>query len=147
MPCSNPSLEPLRDVHIVGPILVVIDAIDESGDTTGGTGLHAFLAENLQRLPSNFRVLITSRPEHVILSALARAPSVKVRYMDDTELAAETHNDILTFVRAKLSTNKFGDYVEALAVKAEGLFQWAAVACQLVLDPPERLYYDEETCI
>jgi hypothetical protein len=140
-------LEPLRDVHIVGPILVVIDAIDESGDTTGGTGLHAFLAENLQRLPSNFRVLITSRPEHVILSALARAPSVKVRHMDDTDLAAETHNDILTFVRAKLSTNKFGDYVEALAVKAEGLFQWAAVACQLVLDPPERFYYDEETCI
>jgi hypothetical protein len=27
-------LEPLKDLHIVGPILVVIDALDESGDTT-----------------------------------------------------------------------------------------------------------------
>ena len=139
-------LEPLTDLCILGPILVVIDALDESGDTTGKTGLHAFLAENLKRLPSNFRVVITSRPEHPIVSALARAPSVKVKYMDDAELA-ETHTDILTFLRGKLPTDKFGSYVEALAVKAEGLFQWAAVASQLVLDPPEHFDYDEQTCI
>jgi hypothetical protein len=47
----------------------------------------------------------------------------------------------------KLPTDKFGGYVERLAVKAEGLFQWAAVACQLILDPPGRFDYDEETCI
>jgi hypothetical protein len=140
-------LEPLKELQIVGPILVVIDALDESGDTTSGTKLHAFLAKNLQRLPSNFRVVITSRPEHAIVSALDGAPSVKVKYMDDTELAVKTDEDILTFLRAKLPSDKFGGYVEALAVKAEGLFQWAAVACQLVLDPPERFYCDEETCI
>ena len=140
-------LEPLKDLHIFGPILVVIDALDESGDTTGRTGLHAFLAENLKRLPSNFRVIITSRPEHAIVSVLVGAQSVKIKYMDDPDLAAETHNDILTFLRAKLPTNKFRDYVEALAVKAEGLFQWAAVASQLVLDPPEDFNFDEEVCI
>ena len=141
-------LKPLEDLHIVGPILVVIDALDESGDTTGRTGLHAFLAKNLEKLPSNFRVVITSRPEHSIVSALDRAPSVKVKYMNDTELAAETQEDILAFLRKELpSDKKVGRYVEALAVKAEGLFQWAAVACQLVLNPPERFYYDEETCI
>jgi hypothetical protein len=140
-------LEPLKDLHIVGPILVVIDALDESGDASGGTGLHAFLAENLERLPSNFRVVITSRAEHAIVSALDGAPSVKVKYMDDTELAAETDKDILIFLRGKLPSDRFGGYVEALAVKAEGLFQWAAVACQLVLDPPERFYFDQKTCI
>jgi NACHT domain len=140
-------LEPLKGLHIVGPILVVIDALDESGDTTGRSGLHAFLAENLKRLPSNFRVVITSRPEHPIVSVLVGAQSVKIMYMDDPKLAAETKNDILTFLRGKLSTNELGDYVEALAVKAEGLFQWAAVACELVLDPPERFFYDEKTCI
>jgi hypothetical protein len=140
-------LEPLKDLHIVGPILVVIDALDESGDTTGRTGLHVFLAENLTRLPSNFRVVITSRPEHAILSALASAPSVKLKYMDDSELADETDKDILTFVRGKLPSDKFGGYVDALAVKAGRLFQWAAVACQLVLDPPEDFKFDEEACI
>jgi hypothetical protein len=140
-------LEPLKDLHIVGPILVVIDALDESGDTTGKSGLHAFLAENLKRLPSNFRVVITSRPEHAIVSALARAPSVMVKDMNDTELAVETHKDILAFLRGELPTDKFGDHVEALAAKAGRLFQWAAVASQLVLDPPEAFSFDEVTCI
>ena len=140
-------LEPFKELHIVGPILVVIDALDESGDTIGGIGLHAFLAENLKRLPSNFRVVITSRPEQAIESTLAGAPSVKIKYINDPELAAEKHNDILTFLQAKLPTDKFGRYLEALMVKAEGLFQWAAVASQLILDPPERYDYDGETCI
>jgi NACHT domain len=140
-------LEPLKDVHIVGPILVVIDALDESGDTTSRIGLHAFLAENLERLPSNFRVVITSRPEHAIVSALVRAPSVKIKYMNDTELAAETHGDIFSFFQQRLPSNEFGGYLEALAVKAEGLFQWAAVASQLILDPPARFGYSNETCI
>ena len=140
-------LEPLKDLHIVGPIVVIIDAIDEIGDTNSRTGLHTFLAENLEKLPANFRVVITSRPEHAIVSALARAPSVKIKDMNDIDLAAETHNDILTYLRGKLPSDKFGGYVEALAVKAEGLFQWAAVACQFALDPPETFGYDEETCI
>jgi hypothetical protein len=140
-------LEPLKDLHVVGPILVVIDALDESGDTTSRTGLHAFLAENLKRLPSNFRVIITSRPEHAIISALARTPSAKIKYMNDTELGAETHKGILTFFQEKLPSEKFGDHVEALAVKAEGLFQWAAVASELVLNPAERFDYNRESCI
>jgi hypothetical protein len=138
-------LEPLTDLHIVGPILVVIDALDESGDATGRIGLHTFLAKNIKRLPSNFRVVITSRPEHAIVSALARAPSVQIKYMNDTELAADTRNDILAFFGKKLP--EFGDYVEALAVKAEGLFQWAEVSSQLILDPPGSFDYNEETCI
>ena len=140
-------LEPLRDLHIVGPILVVIDALDESGDTTSRIGLHAFLAKNLIRLPSNFRVVITSRPEHAIVSALVEAQSVKIKYMDDAELAAETRGDIVAFFQQRLPSNEFRHYVEPLAVKAEGLFQWAAVASQLIIDPPARFDYSEETCI
>jgi hypothetical protein len=99
------------------------------------------------RLPSNFRVVITSRPEHAIVSALVEAQSVEIKYMNDTELAAETHGDILTFFQQTLPSNQFSHYVEALAVKAEGLFQWAAVASQLILDPPARFGYSDEMCI
>ena len=140
-------LKPLTDLPVVGPILVVIDALDESGDTSGTTGLHTFLANNLIRLPSNFRVVITSRPEHTIVSALTNAPSVKIKYMDDTGLASETPKDISTFLRRKLPLDRFGGYIEPLAVRAEGLFQWAAVASELVLDPPVQFDYNGETCI
>ena len=32
-------LQPLRDVHIIGPILIIIDALDESGDAIDVNGL------------------------------------------------------------------------------------------------------------
>ena len=140
-------LEPLKDLHIVGPILVVIDALDESGDATGRTGFHTFLAKNLIRLPLNFRVLITTRPEDGIESAIVGAPSVRIRDMKDSELAATTHDDILTFLRERLPLGEFKNHGEALATKAEGLFQWAAVASQFILDPPGRFGYSKKKCI
>src|SRR6266702_2399676 len=127
--------EPLEDLHIVGPILVVIDAVDESGDATGEDGLHKFLAESLSSLPSNFRVLITSRPQDGIESAFLAAKSVIIRHMNDHELGATTHYDILTFLRKKLPSDDFEQYGEALTRRAEGLFQWAAVACGYIREP------------
>jgi hypothetical protein len=140
-------LEPLKDLHIVGPILVVIDALDESGDATGRTGLHTFLAKNLIRLPSNFRLLITSRPEDGIEPALVGAPSVRIRHMKDSELAAKTHDDILVFLQERLPADVFRNYGDALALKSEGLFQWASVASQFILDPPGRFGYSKKKCI
>ncbi len=140
-------LEPLKDLHIVGPILVVIDALDESGDATGRTGLHTFLAKNLIKLPSNFRVLITSRPEDGIVSALVGVPSIRIKHMNDSGLAAKTHDDILAFLRERLPSDEFRNYGDALAIKAEGLFQWAAVASQFILEPPGRFGYSKEKCM
>ena len=127
--------EPLGDLYIAGPILVVIDALDESGDTTGEDGLHTFLANNLSSLPSNFRILITSRPEDGIESAFRAAESVVIKHMNDHELAATTHDDILTFLRKGLPSHDFEQYSEALARRAEGLFQWVSVACGYILEP------------
>ncbi len=140
-------LEPLKDLHIVGPILVVIDALDENGDAIGRTGLHTFLAKNLIRLPSNFRVFITSRPEDGIESAFVGAESVKIKYMDDPVLASMVHDDILAFLQEKLPSNEFKKYGHALATRAEGVFQWAAVACGYILDPPDFFGLDRQKCI
>ncbi len=140
-------LEPLKDLHIVGPIVIVIDALDESGDATGRTGLHTFLSKNLIRLPSNFRVLITSRPEDVVESSLVGAPSVGIKRMNDSELAATTYDDIIAFLREKLPSDEFKNYGDELAKRAEGLFQWAAVACGFILDPPDVFGLSKTRCI
>ena len=140
-------LVPLNDLHLVGPVLVVIDALDESGDVTGGNGLHNFLARNLARLPLNFRVLITSRPEDGIQSAFNGAPSVRIEYMNDSQLAARTDDDILSVLQNLLPTDVFKKHGAALAKKAEGLFQWAAVAGRFILDPPECFGFSKKECI
>src|SRR6201996_2376334 len=139
-------LEPLKDLHIVGPVLVVVDALDESGDATGEAGLHTFLAKNLIRLPPNFRVLITSRPEDGIEYALIGAPSVSIRHMSDYDLAATT-DDILVFLKERLPSDECRNYGDALAKKVEGLFQWAAVASQFIRRPPGQFGYSKKKCI
>ena len=129
--------EPLKDLPIVGPILIVIDALDESGATgEDEDGLHTFLANHLSSLPSNFRILITSRPEGGIESAFRTAESAIIKHMNDRDLAADTDKDILAFLRKKLSSHSFEEYGEALAKRAEGLFQWAAVACGYIERKP-----------
>jgi NACHT domain len=140
-------LEPLKGLHMVGPILVVIDALDESGDASGQTGLHTFLARNLIRLPPNFRVLITSRPEDGIEPVLDEALSVRIRHMKGSELAATTNDDILIFFQNKLHPDEFKKYGDKLATRAEGLFQWAAVASQFILAPPARFSFSKKKCI
>jgi hypothetical protein len=142
-------LEPLKDLRIVGPIIVIIDALDESGDVTRENGLHKFLVKALSKLPSNFRVLITSRPEHAIESAFLGVGStgIKVKYMSDSDLAARTDNDILAFFQKKLPSDEFNNYCGKLAERAEGLFQWAAVACGYILDPPESFGFSQTECI
>jgi hypothetical protein len=140
-------LKPLEDLHIIGPILVVIDALDESGDTSGRNGLHMFLAKNLSKLPANFRVLITSRPEDGIQSVFHGAPSARIKYMDDSRLAAQSDDDILFLLQDLLPPAEFEKHGVALARKAEGLFQWAAVAGRFILDPPECFGFSKKRCI
>ena len=133
-------LQPLRDVHIIGPILIIIDALDESGDATDMNGLHSFLANRLAELPMNVRILITSRPDVGIMRSFPdTSMTFQILYMDDSEHAAKTNNDIRVYLRKNLPLDTFTRYGDQLAKKAEGLFQWAAVACGYIHSPPPGL--------
>ena len=67
--------------------------------------------------------------------------------MEDPELAAKTHDDILVFLQESLPPDVFRNYGNALALNAEGLFQWVAVASQFILDPPGHFGYSKDKCI
>ncbi len=67
--------------------------------------------------------------------------------MNDPELAAKTHVDVLAFLRVRLPSDEFRNHVDALAIKSEGLFQWAAVACEYILEPPEFFDFSRIKCI
>src|SRR6266702_4736871 len=86
-------------------------------------------------------------PSTNIESAFVGAPSVRIKHMHDPELVAKTHDDILAFLRERLPSEEFRNYGNALAVKAEGLFQWAAVACGYILKPPGSFGFSKKKCI
>jgi hypothetical protein len=139
-------LEPLKDLQVGGPVLLVIDALDESGAAIGKNGLHTFLAQRLIDLPQNFRVLITSRLENGIEPAFTNARSVQTLYMDDVKLATNTEQDIGVYLRNELPEDVFKAHGGKLAKAAEGLFQWAAVACGFI-NSPASLGLSKNECI
>jgi NACHT domain len=138
-------LEPLKNLKFDDPILIVIDALDESGGSIDEQGLYTLLAQRLSELPSNFRILITSRPESGIKPAFANALSAHILSINDAELA-KTEQDIGVYLRSKLPPAVFEVHGVKLTKAAEGLFQWAAVACGFI-NSSSRLGLSKTQCV
>jgi hypothetical protein len=136
-------MEPLRKSSrsSVEPVLIVIEALDESGGVETRRDLLRILAGKLKKkglpkiteLPSNFRILVTSRPLHDIEDTLHGAQHI-VRLSMDEIPAALAKRDICTFVSDQLEgLSHFGDKEFAkLATKADGLFEWTRLACEYI---------------
>jgi len=141
-------VKPLKDLRFVSPVFIVIDALDESEDAsgrgprTGGNRIpfHTFLGKHLSEFPTGFRILITSRPEAELEKAFPESSFVRRMNMNDPQLADEVENDILIYTRENLRNSFVGqNELWKLAKKAEGLFQWAYVACDYIANPPPGL--------
>ncbi|KAI0257891.1 hypothetical protein BC834DRAFT_1046712 [Gloeopeniophorella convolvens] len=132
-------LQPLKDTNLVSPVFVVIDALDEASGVTGRNGVHTFLADHIHNLPPNFRILITSRPEHNIKRAFDEAESISAIWMNNPELSSASEEDIHAYLKHNLPADIYHEHGERLARKTEGLFQWAAAACRYIQEPPGGL--------
>ncbi|KAF7970764.1 hypothetical protein HWV62_23104 [Athelia sp. TMB] len=132
--------EPAKSLTIIGPIVIVIDALDESGDVAARRDLIRSLASNATELPSNFRVLITARAEDDIWRAFADKRHVQLKPMDS--IGHETiDEDISKFIETQLA--EIADTLEkkmpqkrwcrGLVDASDHLFQWAATACLAIL--------------
>ncbi|KZP34758.1 hypothetical protein FIBSPDRAFT_709733, partial [Athelia psychrophila] len=137
-----------------GPILVVIDALDESGSTADQKELMQALSGGFLNLPGFLRFLIVSRPERDILDQFKHTRMRREELRVDSETSQA---DITEFIRSRLLETREAkiDYLtEAmqswpseediirLAIFAAGLFIWAATACRLIdasHDPTQRM--------
>ena len=132
------------------PILLVIDALDESGDPQSRKDLLPILANRAMELPSNVRILITSRPLDDILWAFRSRVHVISKVIDDIPESSITH-DIKSYISERLASvdDLFLDdkRLDLLVTHSEGLFQWAFVTCEFIqggsgsrLSSPEKRF-------
>lgn len=146
---KNFILEPAKALTMVGPIVIVIDALDESGDSSFRRTLLEILVRRAADLPPNFRILITARPETDILNALSGNPCIRCRHLDDIDKSSNEH-DISLFIETMLSDipslelewpNKY--WCGMLLKASDGLFQWASTACRAIKDGEGGLWPTE----
>lgn len=123
------------------PVLLVVDALDESGQEhtreqilriLSGT-LDPFSSE-LINLPLNLRILVTSRLLEDISDVLTTALHVRHVSMDSLPTTS-TENDIELYISEKLAgpRSAFGNgHFKTLAQESDGLFEWARLACEYI---------------
>ena len=131
---DNLLIKPLEKLTIAGPLVIVIDALDECGDAKTRRDLLRDLAHKTRALPTNFRILLTSRPEADIEDLFHASDHVLVKRMED--LSSSTKADINSYIHARLSDPDISDIdnecKRVLVAKCEGLFQWASVSCEFI---------------
>ncbi|KAI5122866.1 hypothetical protein M0805_003159 [Coniferiporia weirii] len=116
------------------PLIVVIDALDECGDTCNSRlSLARHLAEVANTVPW-LKIFITSRPlpefKQIFLQDMVKAHSLDI----NKEIGSEqVHEDILLYT--KHCAERFsltGDQIISLASKASGLFIWISTAFKYI---------------
>ncbi|EJD04815.1 WD40 repeat-like protein [Fomitiporia mediterranea MF3/22] len=133
-----------------GPVVIVLDALDECGTEKSRQGLLELFREGLGILPKNFRFLITSRKEMDIDRVLNSQPECiravelehdsttckdDVRWYIDHEMRKVFTKNLLTI------TDDWEWKMDRLGDAAGGLFVWASTGVKLVdcVDPAEKL--------
>jgi hypothetical protein len=140
-------LAPFRQVMFTGPVVIVIDALDESNSTSRNTLLSA-LMDKLPDLPPYIRIIITSRPETDIRAALGNHKSVLWKQMGDIAINSTSH-DIAQYIHNQLQglQGSFTDYKATcndLVETAGTLFQWAYTACRIIKGSQQRMFSVDE---
>jgi hypothetical protein len=129
-----------NDADLIGPVVIVIDTLDESGNTDVRAPLLRTLSAAVKALPRYIKLIITSRDEQDIRSTLADIGEGR-----NLNNAAGTSDDILAFIRTEMSSlrkiqRRLGqdwpglDTEQKLTQLASGLFIWASVACKFISD-------------
>ncbi|KAJ7310918.1 hypothetical protein DFH08DRAFT_1045815, partial [Mycena albidolilacea] len=129
-------LKPARRLPVYfGPVVIVIDALDAVGSTRGGQTLISLLALRIAELPSNFRIIITARPDTHIRDAFRDHKGVEWWPMDTAIEDWENSNleDIEKFFNTEFPSIVGSSWSPKLCHKlvliSEGDFGWATSAC------------------
>ena len=126
------------------PILVMLDALDECGPFDVQEELAILLKEKISKLPTNFRFLVTSRPESGIRSLFpTSAPSI-CEYFNLNHTSISSREDVIKFVRYEMKELRekrdwhvpddrlWEEKIRVLGEAAEGIFIWASIAIKYI---------------
>ncbi|KAJ8690726.1 hypothetical protein PTI98_012131 [Pleurotus ostreatus] len=130
-----------------GPVVIVIDSLDECGNESTRKQLLNVLAKETSQLPPVFRVIITSRSEPDIYRAFQNEPHIKHYELevspDDQDVRMYMESRIREIAEANSLDETWpgDDMLRSFVSGAGGLFIWASTACKYIdsYDPDSAL--------
>lgn len=128
---NDDSLTPSKRPDGLPQFLIIIDALDEVEDEGGSE----FLKDLLQVIQQNglhgLKFLVTSRPDHSIVSLCDSFASKAVCHLREVD-TKNVNEDIMTFLKDKLPALENEKDLEELARRADGLFIYAATGVRYI---------------
>jgi hypothetical protein len=129
-------LDPLTAAYstgdMCGPILIILDALDECVEQDSRTALVELLVDEFRKLPSAFRIFITSRPDFDLTSRFNKVPDIT-----SFELALATDKDMTLYLHRNLPDVGITT-IQRLERLSGGLFIWAATVCRFLVNSYNR---------
>jgi hypothetical protein len=129
-------LDPLTAAYstgdVCGPILIILDVLDECAEQDSRTALVELLVDEFRKLPSAFRIFITSRPDFELTLRFNKVPDIT-----SFELALATDTDLSLYLRQNLRDVR-DITIQRLKILSGGLFIWAATVCRFLADSYKR---------
>lgn len=133
-----------------GPIVIILDALDECGTPDAREKLLSVLAAQTKKLPPFVKIIVTCRALQDIELSFRNQSHIK--RLDFHPATDESSKDVELFIRSKFddarsrNAKKFSclkeEHVIELTKRAAGLFIWANVAVKFILgchSPKNRL--------
>ncbi|KAJ7481000.1 hypothetical protein FB451DRAFT_1086067, partial [Mycena latifolia] len=133
-------LGPLRSAerYLPGPILIILDALDECGDIDSRAVLLSLLSREFPKLPQLYRFLITGRRE----SDIAEQFATRFKEMDLPTGVRSSAADVERYLRHEIAEiqqlKQLGadwpgeDSIQTLVHLSGGLFIWAVTATRFI---------------
>ena len=124
----------------IGPLVIVVDALDESGNADDRQQLLDTLSRCIieRKLPTNLRFLIATRPENDILNAFPSLPQVVRKDLGDipeavvdTDIERFIHHSLHQYAELELLWPN-QEWCQLLARHSQHLFLWGATACRFI---------------
>ena len=131
--------EPLSDVDgPVKPILIVLDALDESADNERDELAH-LISHHLHKLPSYIRFVITTRPEKSLIDRLEKLNPLYIRGDDPRNV-----DDLKMVLRERIleTSPNTAELIDRLAEKSDGLMLCSFFLTEMYNDDPSTFAVD-----
>ena len=131
--------EPLSDVDGPGkPILIVLDALDESADNERDELVH-LISHHLHKLPSYIRFVITTRPGKSLIDRLEKLNPLYIRGDDPRNLS-----DLKMVLEERIleASPSKAELIDRLAEKSDGLMLYSFFLSEIYNDDPSTFAVD-----
>ncbi|KAF8309788.1 hypothetical protein DL93DRAFT_2158130 [Clavulina sp. PMI_390] len=124
-------------------VVIIIDALDESGGANERSKVLIPLASIAMDLPPSVDILVTTRPEPDIklaldaLPHLANVSQVSMHELPNQSTRLDIHHYVTYMLEHPLLNIK-PEQIRVLAEKAHLSFQWASTACRYIVDREDK---------